>query len=172
MFGLFKRKTAAAVGPFEFNFEIEIAASAEEVYALVDWSDPRNAQLTRGNKVEPVADKPDRFRLELRQVPGHVFEMTVTEADGSRYAFETEITPLIGKLVQSCEAYSIEPLDAHSCRVEQVVSASFAGGMAVEALAGEVMMMASACDSGLKKLKLQAEEGVEAVERFEAMQFA
>jgi hypothetical protein len=98
--------------------------------------------------------------------------MTVTEADGRRYAFETEITPLIGKLVQSCEAYSIEALDAHSCRVEQLVSASFVGGMSMETLAGEVMMMASACDSGLKKLKLQAEEGVEAVERFEAMQFA
>jgi hypothetical protein len=97
--------------------------------------------------------------------------MIVTDAvPGETYAFENEITPPPGKLVSSHERYTIEPLDDGSCVLTLLVSASFAGGLPEEALAMEVMMMTMACGNALEKLKVQAEQGVEAVHAIEAMQ--
>ncbi len=170
MFGNLKRKPEP-VGPFEFGHCVMIEKPADEVYALLDWADPRNAKRALGNKVEPVGAAPGRFRMTLDLVPGHLFEMIVTEAvPGSTYAFENEITPPPGKLVSSHETYTIEPLGESSCVLNLLVSANFADGMADDALAMEVMMMTVACGNALGKLKIQAEQGVEAVHAIEAMQ--
>ncbi|HLV07058.1 MAG TPA: hypothetical protein VKY80_05235 [Croceibacterium sp.] len=68
------------VGPFQFEHSTAIAKPAAEVYALLDWADPRNAKSALGNKVEPVGSAPVRFRLWLDLVPGHGFGMIVTDA--------------------------------------------------------------------------------------------
>jgi|SRR5687767_12739017 hypothetical protein len=170
MFGNLKRK-AEPVGPFEFEHSIEIARSAAEVYSLVDWGDPANAKRALGNKVERVATSPDRYRLWLDLVPDHRFEMIVTKTvPGQSYAYETEITPSIGRLVSSHESYSIEALDGGACRLSLVVTVSFQGGLSEEDLAMEVMMMGMSGENALAKLQIQAEQGVEAVHAIEAAQ--
>lgn len=170
MFGILKRKVEP-MGPFEFGDSVAIARPASEIYALLDWADARNAKRALGNKVEQVGSAPERFRMTLDLVPGHVFEMIVTNAvPGETYAFENEITPPPGRLVSSRETYSIEPIEEGSCVLTLVVSASFTGGLSDEALAMEVMMMTVACENALEKLKIQAEQGVEAVHAIEAMQ--
>lgn len=170
MFGILKRKVEP-VGPFEFEHNVEIERPAEEVYALVDWGDPRNAKRTLGNKVEQVGSSPGRFRLHLDLVPDHRFEMIVAEAvQDHRYAYDCEITPPVGRLVSCHEAYSIEPLGNDSCRLGLVVSAWFVGGLSAEEMANEVMMMGMSGQNALAKLKIQAEQGVEAVHAVEAMQ--
>ena len=170
MFGILKRKVEP-IGPFEFGHSVAIARPAAEIYALLDWADPRNAKRALGNKVEQVGTAPDRFRMTLDFVPGHVFEVIVTEAaPGETYAFENEITPPPGRLVSSHETYSIEAIEEGSCVLTLLVSASFTGGLSEEALAMEVMMMTVACGNALEKLKVQAEQGVEAVHAIEAMQ--
>ncbi len=168
MLGILKRKVEP-VGPFEFGHTIEIERPAEDVYALIDWANPRNAKRALGNKVEQVA--PDRFRLRLDLVPDLRFEMIVTEAvPGRRYAFENEITPPVGRLSSSHEAYSVEPVGESACRLGLTVSAWFVGGLSEEDMAMEVMMMGMSGQNALAKLKVQAEQGVEAVHAIEAMQ--
>lgn len=168
MFGILKRKEEP-FGPCEFEHSIEIERPAAEVYAMVDWADPRNAKRALGNKVEQLAA--DRFRLHLDLVPDHRFEMIVSEAvPGERYAFENEITPSVGRLVSSHEAYTFEPLSENSCRVALSISAWFDGGMSAEETAMEIMMMGTSGQNALAKLKIQAEQGVEAVHAIEAQQ--
>lgn len=170
MFGIRKRK-AEPIGPFEFGYNVAVERPAAEVYALLDWADPRNAKRALGNRVEQVGSAPDRFRLLLDMVPDHVFEMIVTEAvPGATYAFETEISPPVGRLVSSHETYRIEPRGDGSCILSLLMSACFVGGLAEEDLAMEVMMMTVSCGNALEKLKVQAEQGVEAVHAIEAGQ--
>jgi hypothetical protein len=170
MFGILKRKTKP-IGPFEFGHSVAVERPAAEVYALLDWADARNAKRALGNKIEQVGISPDRFRMLLDFVPGHVFEMVVTDAvPGETYAFENEITPPPGRLVRSRETYCIEPRDESSCVLSLLVSASFVGGLSEDVLAMEVMMMTAACGNALEKLRIQAEQGVEAVHAIEAMQ--
>jgi hypothetical protein len=138
MFGFLKSK-ADPVGPFEFGHTVDIERPAPDVYALVDWADPRNAKRALGNKVEQVGTSPDRYRMRLDLLPDHVFEMIVTEVvPGQIYAFKNESTPSVGKLVGSHETYRVEPLDEESCRLHLLVSASFVGGMSDRALAREI----------------------------------
>lgn len=171
MFDIFKRKTVEADGPFEFEHCIEIDRPAAEVYALIDWADARNAKRALGNKVVQVGESPDRFRMLLDFVPGHVFEMIVTEAvPGRIYAFENEITPPPGRLVSSHETYSVEPLGEGACRLSLLVSASFIGGLSAETLVSEAILVSVSCENALAKLKIQAEEGVDAVHAIEAQQ--
>ena len=170
MFGILKRK-AEPFGPCEFEHSVEIEKPSAEIYALVDWSDPRNAKRALGNKVEQVGTSPDRFCLHLDLVPDHRFEMIVTEAvPGRSYAFDNEITPPVGRLVSSRETYTVEPLGESSCRLSLLVSAYFVGGMSEEEMAMEIMMMGMSGQNALAKLKIQAEQGVEAVHAIEAQQ--
>jgi hypothetical protein len=170
MFEILKRKVEP-IGPFQFGHSVAIEKPADEVYALIDWADARNAKRALGNKVEQVSSSPDRYRMTLDLVPDHVFEMIVTDAvPGETYAFANEITPPPGRLVSSHETYSIEPIDDGSCMLTLLVSASFTGGLPEEALAMEVMMMTMSCGNALEKLKVHAEQGVEAVHAIEAMQ--
>ena len=146
-----------------------IERPAAELYAMFDWADPRNAKRALGNKVEQV--DADRFRLLLDLVPDHRFEMIVTEAVPERsYAYDCEITPPVGRLVSCHEAYAVEALGDGSCRLELVVSAWFVGGLSAEDMAMEVMMMGTSGQNALAKLKIQAEQGVEAVHAVEAAQ--
>ena len=171
MFGLFKKRDVEPFGPCEFEHSIEIERPAAELYAMVDWGDERNAKRALGNKVEQVASSPDRFRLHLDMVPDHRFEMIVTEAvPGQRYAYDCEITPPVGRLVACKEAYTVEPLGEGSCKLGLTVIAWFVGGMSEQDMAMEIMMMGTSGQNAIAKLKIQAEQGVEAVHALEAQQ--
>ena len=151
-------------GNVEFEREVEIERPATEVYPLLDWADPRHAKRQLGDQVESVACEPGRFRLIMADLPGHVFEMEVTEAaPPSAYGYGVEIRPPIGRLAASHERYSLEPLEAGRCRVTLVNKVAFVEGMDMDALAVEIGMMTIACHNALAKLKIQAEQGVEAV---------
>ena len=170
MFGLFQRK-AEPLGPFEFEHETVIDRPAAEVYPLVDWADPRNAKRALGNKVEQVGSSPARFRMELNMLPDVVFNMTVTDVvPGRSYAFSNDFAQPIGRLTASHEAFTVEPIDEQSCRLGLTVSATFVVGLSTEDLAREAVTMAMACEMALAKLKIQAEQGVEAVRDVEAAQ--
>ena len=170
MFGLFKCNREPA-GPFEFSHGIAIDRPAAEVYPLLDWADPRNAKRALGNEVEQIGRSPDRFRMVLDLVPDVVFEMTVTAAvPGRSYAFENDFATPAGALVSNHETYIVEPLGEASCRLGLTVSARFVGGLSENDLAMEVMTMAMSCEAALAKLKIHAEQGVEAVRAVEAAQ--
>ena len=163
MFHFFKPKPAPQ-GPIEFGGEVVIEKPAEEVYALLDWADPRNAKRQLGNEVAAIEGAPDRFRMTLAALPGHVFDMIVTEAvPHSAYGFATHITPSVGRLVTSHEHYRLEPLGTGTCRLTLVNTVTFIDGMRMKQLSEEVMIMSVASHNALAKLKIHAEQGAEAV---------
>jgi hypothetical protein len=172
MFGFLKPRMAPE-GAVQFDLHAEIERPAQEVYPLLDWADERNAKRALGNRVERIGSSPDRFRLLLDLVPGHAFEMTVTEAvPGEHYAFESTVTPWIGQLVSGHEAYRLERVGERSCRICLTMTATFVSGMRMKAFERELATMTTACGNALAKLKMQAEQGVEAVREIEAMQMA
>ena len=163
MFGFLKPKLAPG-GPVELRFDVVIEKAVEEVYALVDWADPHNAKRELGDHVSKVEGAPDRFRMILNELPDHVFEISVSEEmPHASYGFTSEIAPPIGRLVRAHELYSFEPLSAGSCRVTLVTTATFVGALPVKQYALEIQTMTVACVSAMAKLKIHAEEGVEAV---------
>jgi hypothetical protein len=163
MFG-FLKPTLAPAGPIEFRFDTVIEKPAEDVYALIDWADPRNGKRELGDEVTRIEGVPGRFRLVLDGLPGHRFEISVDEEiPHASYAFTCEVAPTIGRLVRSHELYRLEALSARSCRLTLVTTATFIDGMRLKAFEDEVLTMTVACHNALAKLKIHAEEGVEAV---------
>src|SRR5690606_37328878 len=126
-----------------------------------------------GSRIDQVASAPDRYLMRLDMLPDHLVELTVTEArPGELYAFEAALSPPVGRLVSSHEAYAVEPLDAESCRLRLTVTATFVSGLRQKTYAAEIATMMAACHNALAKLKIHAEQGVEAVREIEAMQMA
>ena len=170
MFGLFKRKDATLVPdePIELRLSIEIESAADHVYSLLDWSDERNQMRARGNIVRQEADTPETYRLWYDRTPELNFLFTVIEAvPAQEYAFTALIVPPVGLRVASEERYTIEPLGEGRCRVIFVNTVVHQPGLTQRQLASEVAMSSKAAANGMTKLKLQAEQGAEAVAQFE-----
>ncbi len=166
MFGLFKSQLAPE-GPIEFENVIEIEASIEEVYRLIDFGDRANAHRARGDTVMDIGGGM-RFELCLADMPDVNFCFAVTEAEPfKRYAFECSMQPRVGKLEYSQEIYEIKELGVNSCQVTQTTIAKFIDGLKLKVFASEATMMAAAVGEAQYKLKLQAEQGVEAVREYE-----
>ena len=167
MFGRFKRKPAPE-GPVEFRVAIEIEASAPDVYALVDWADPRNAKVDLGHIVTPLDDQGQQFRLVMTNMPELRFDMTMIEAVPSeRYAFSTAIRPKVGRLETSEEHYSFESLGDDRCKLGLTVFATFQSGINTRQFDRELAMVTTSCQRAVAKLKLHAEHGVDAVNAFD-----
>jgi hypothetical protein len=163
MFGWLKPKLAPD-GPVEFYYEVVIEKSAVDVYAHIDWADPRNCKRELGDEVTSVEGARNRFRLIMDGLPEHLFRITVIEENPhASYAFTCEVCPMIGRLVKLQELYRLEPLTEHSCRVTLVAIATFVDAMRTNDFKREVMTMRVACRNALAKLKIHAEAGVEAV---------
>ena len=161
MLGLFKPKPAPK-GPVEIGFSLEIERPAHEVYALVDWADPRNAKRATGNEVRAVEGDPTRFDLIMPMLSDLTFEMRVREAiPYSRYAYECVIRPQYGMLTHSLETYDFEPQGDHRCVVAMLCVASFAEGLSEREYAEEAASMSAGVQSSMHKLKLQAEHGAQ-----------
>ena len=168
MFGFLKPKPAPE-GPVQFDVAIEVEKPAADVYALLDWTDPRNAKRELGHKIEQIGTDPDRFRLVMTEMPKHNFDMTMIEALQDRsYAFSTDIQPPIGRLVSDQEHYSLEPLGDERCMLKLTTIAEFRSGLSMRQFEQELTMMTLACQRALIKLKLHAEQGLEALRALEA----
>lgn len=159
MFGLFKPKLAPE-GPVEIAGLVEIDRPVQDVYAMIDWADDRNAKRATGHEVRKVAGHPGRFDMVMTTMPDLTFEFLVTEEQRpERYAFGCVIRPGMGNLAHSHESYEFEDLGEERCRVTLLCSATFTEGLRMREFTCEVSTMAASVQSALQKLKLQAEHG-------------
>lgn len=167
MFEWFKRKVVSR-GPVTVDFDVAITKPAADVYALIDFADPRNAKRHLG-EVRQIG--PATFRMNLDLVPNMLFDITVTEASAPLvYAFSTVITPRPGRLLRSCERYEIEPDGSDACVLRLICEATFIDGLTEKQFTKEVEMISVAVDNALAKLKIHAEQGLDAVREIERMQ--
>ena len=128
----------------------------------------KETSCARGNEIRRIAEDPKEFRLGYDRMPDHNFLFSVTDAVPDRlYAFSGKIVPPIGRRLESHEAYSIEQLTAASCKVSFVNKITHVSGLTEPELAEEIGRSSLAAANSLTKLKIQAEQGVEAVEQFE-----
>ena len=163
MFGLFKPKLAPE-GPYPFEIEGEIEASAAEVFALLDFADPRNAMKARGATIVPVEGNGQRFLMKLPQTPDLNFHIDVIEAEApNHYAYAITVDPLVGRMAASTESYTVTDNPGGGCRVHLVNAVTFQQGLREKDLPEEFGRVTVALYRTLGKLKLQAEQGVEAV---------
>lgn len=170
MFGLFKRKGDATVPdePIQMSVSIEIEKAADDVYALLDFGDERHQLRARGSEIREISGDPRTYRLWYDLTPDMNYLFTVTEAvPGRSYAYSASIVPQIGLRTGSHEAYAIEPISIGSCRLTIVNTINHAPGMNRRQLDAEIAKSSQAVANSLTKLKIQAEQGVEAVEEFE-----
>ena len=162
MFDLFNNMPEPA-NPLEVSMSVVIDRPATEVYGLVDWGDPRNFRAQMGNRVT-ANGSPERFTLILTEMPEHRFDMVVSEAvPASSYAYSTSIEPKVGRLVKSQESYAMETQGDDQCELTLTLTAHLDEDLDEDELEDEVMMVTVACHNTLQKLKILAEEGVEAV---------
>jgi hypothetical protein len=95
--------------------------------------------------------------------------MTIIEAVPDRsYAFSSDIQPRVGRLESDEEHYSLEPVGEERCRLKLLTVAEFQSGLSMKQFEQELAMMTLACQRALIKLKLHAEQGVDAVRALEA----
>ena len=161
MFGLFKKKPAPE-GPVNFVMAIEIAASAQDVYALLDWADPRNAKRQLGHEVTQLA--PDTFRLVMQGMEDIPFEFRVLEAKPhGEYSMICDPMPPVGRRKYTRETYVIESLGENACQVDLIVEAEFIDGISMREYKQEMELGMLSNYNALAKFKLHAEHGVDAV---------
>lgn len=167
MFGFLKSKMAPKE-PVEIEMEIEIDRPAEEVYALVDFNDPRNQKAAVG-KITRTGEK--TFDMVLDMLPDLTFPIVELEAvPGRSYTIDSVLPEELGaRLLKTVERTDIEPLDANRCRVTMTTLATFKP-MKMKHYDYEVAMITMACNNSLAKLKIFAEQGVEAIRNIEARQ--
>jgi hypothetical protein len=167
MFGLFKPKLAPQE-PVEFIVSIEITSPVEDVYALIEWSNPLNAKRQLGNRVKEIGESGKQFVLVLEGLPDYDFEITVTDSSpGSAYAFDCVIEPTIGNLASAHESYHFEPSENGGCVLSLTTTANFVEGLTMDQFEEEIGMMAASSQSALEKLRIHAEHGLSAMRAVE-----
>ena len=172
MFQFFGKKSVPA-GPHRFGAEIDIELPASEVYPLLDLADPRHAKRQLGGKVEAVAGEPGRFDLAVSELPDALFALTVTAQEHDRcYAFSCVSTPRFGRVARSHEHYELEDLGNRDCRLVLTHTIEFDRALGEAEYGMEAMMLSLATFNAVAKIKVHAEEGVEAVRAMTAAQMA
>lgn len=161
------RPKMAPEGPVTLEYEIEIDAPAHEIYPLIDFADPRNAKRQLGETVREVAGREGAFELVLASYPDLgdlTFDITVTEALPNKvYAFHGKLPEGPGALVSTQERYEIEPAEGGGSLLRLIVDANFRFPMKLKVYKREVAQMMLALHNACAKLKLHAEQGVDAV---------
>ena len=151
-------------GPHVFESEVRIARPVAEVYPLLDFADPRNAKRQLGEKVEAVAGQPETFTMVLSDLPDAVFTMQVTHAEpGREYAYTCVSSVKFGRAIHFHEHFVLEPMRGNKCRLKLRLAVTFEAPLDEDAFAVEAMMLSFSGSSALGKIKLHAEDGVEAV---------
>ena len=169
MFGMFKKKPVPS-GPITFDFDILIERTPADVYALVDWADPRNAKRQLGHSVEGQSP---HIHLRMTLMPDLDFKLEVIEEKANEiYAYACDIQPRVGRLVTNVERFIFEPVNGGHCRVRLINEATFIDNMTRREFEQEMMMMSTATNDGLIKLKVMAEAGLDAARAVENATFA
>jgi len=169
MFGWFKPKMAPE-GPVEIEMDAEIERPASEVYALIDFGNPRHHKAQVGT-ITRTGDA--SYEMVLDMLPDLTFPITELEAiPGKSYIFESVLPEGAGgRLKKTVEGCEIEPLGPDRCKVVAKTLAYF-HPMKLKHYDHELAMIAMACNNSLTKLKIHAEEGVERIREIEARQVA
>ena len=169
MFGLFKPKMAPD-DPAEIEMEAEIERSAEDVYAMVNFADPRHHKAEVG-VITQTGDA--TYEMVLDMLPDLTFTVRELAAVPNRsYSFETPLPPELGaRLMMTVESYRIEPLGPGKCKVTATTLAHF-HPMKLKHYQEEITRIAVACNNSINKLKIHAEQGVETIREIEARQVA
>lgn len=160
----------APQGPVEIEMDVEIERSARDVYAMVDFADPRHHKAEVGT-ITPTGDMAYDMRLDM--LPDLTFPVVVLEAvPGKSYIFESILpAALNARLERTVEGCEIEALGPARCKVTAKTLAYF-HPMKLKHYDTEVAMITRACHNSLMKLKIHAEQGVEAIREIEAQQVA
>ncbi len=167
MFG-FNKKNRLIENPVTFEAEVEINKPANEVFARVDLANPQSQFRQQGGELKPVDGQDNAFIGVIEEMDDLRFNFRVTErVEGARHTLECAMEPQMFALVHSQETHTIEPLDEGSCRVTLKTVATFDDALSDSEIAGEIAVMSEAVTRDLEKLKLLAEEGVEAVQAYE-----
>ncbi len=148
--------------PVRFEHALSIAGRADDIYPLVDWGDERHLWRQQGHEERSDGE---RFTLTVKELPGTRFEIIVTDAVApSFYAYDSVTLPMIGKLIRSHEEYRIFQVSERECTVTLIVDATFVAGLRPRQWRFEQWKMKVSCHNTLEKLKLMAEQGLDAVE--------
>ncbi len=172
MLPFFRRKVVPA-GPHEFGAEIEIGCPASEVYPLLDLADPRHAKRQLGDRVQAVIGEPGKFTMVVSELPAAVFTLAVTAEECEReYAFSCVSSVSFSRVARSHEHYVLEDMGKAGCRLILTQTIEFDRELSEDEYGMEAMMLTFAGFSALAKIKLHAEEGVEAVKAMSEAQMA
>lgn len=159
-----KKKNTAPPDRYELVSEIKIERPSSDVYPLLDLADPRYTKRQLGDQVEEVTGQPGTYHVIIQELPDAVFALTVTAQTRDReYSFACVSTPLFGNLTRSHEHYALEDLANGHCRLILTNSVEFCRKLSEDEFKLELMMLAFANESALEKIKVHAEQGVDAV---------
>lgn len=164
MFGFLKSKPADPVVVIEN--EIEIEASAERIFDLLDLSNSSNRLAERGFEISPVADDPLDLVGTSETMPDCEFHFRVLESDRpSRYSLLSWFSSPIklGALVKGKSEYVITPLKTGTCTVQLTETSTFEEGITAPELKREAAVMTLSIIEDLGKLKVHAEGGANTV---------
>ena len=158
-------------GPHTFESEVRIARPAAEVYPLLDLADPRHAKRQLGERVDAVPGEPGTFAMVLSELPDAVFTLEITRAVAAQeYAFSCVSSVTFGRAIHFHEHYVLKPLRRNKCSLKLAMTVTFDGPLDEETYAMEAMMLSYGAASARGKIKLHAEDGVEAVRALMAYQ--
>jgi hypothetical protein len=150
---------------------VDVAVSAADFFALLDFADARNAYRARGMRIEAKDGAGRKFLMKIPQAPELDFHFDVIDAEApNHYAFAAVIEPLVGRLAASAESYTVWDVPAGGCRVRLDNTVTFQDGLRMRHVQEEFGKVTVASFNALAKLKLQAEQGVEAVHAMEQCQ--
>jgi len=167
MFG-FNKKKRLIEGPIDFTAEVEINRPAADVFPLIDLADPRFRHAQTGAQVRRVESSDDQYEMAVEDFDEAVFKFNVLVREPSaRYAIEAKMDPQLFALVKSIETYVFEPRGGDGCRVTLSTSATFDDDLSDEDIAGEMAIMSEAVMNEMEKLKVLAEDGIEALKAME-----
>lgn len=163
MFG-FNKKKRLIEGPVEFTAEVQIDRPAEEVFPLVDVTDPRFKETQMGAKVAAAEGSANRYELTMDGMDDVTFHFTVLEREiASHIKLEAVIEPQINALEKSLETKVIEHVSDTACLVKSTTIATFDADLTDEEVASEIAVMNEAVMGDLEKLKILAEDGLDAL---------
>ena len=118
----------------------------------------------RGATITPVEGNGQRFVMNLPQVPDLDFHIDVIEAEAPNfYSYAIVVDPLVGRKAASIESYTVSDMPGGGCRVRLENAVTFQEGLREKDVPEEFGMVTVALYKTVAKLKLQAEQGVEAV---------
>ncbi|MEM6666825.1 MAG: SRPBCC family protein [Pseudomonadota bacterium] len=163
MFGLGRKPKNE---PIVVEVDIDIEASADDVFDLLDLASPKCALRERGMDFGEAPELKNRYSATMADMPGMVFHFEVQEREKpSRYVFASwfDSDEPLGALEQGHSVYVIRAYDNGHCSVELTETATLTPGLSQGERASEDAMIRLSVVQDLMKLKLHAEGGADAV---------